>query len=246
MVKALKVTGVILLVLLGLGLASSLVFHTPEPEGKTGEEADRLAQQMLEAMDIAGWDTTRYLQWTFVNNNIYLWDKERNHVVVVSSKDSIILDANSVTGRVYQRNGEEILGLDADKAIASAWKNFCNDGFWLYAPFKVFDAGTVLSIVDLEDGSQALKVTYMEGGVTPGDSYLWVLDANLRPKAWRMWVSIFPIGGVEFSWDGWQQLPTGAWLSTIHGSKVFDMEIKEMRSGQTLQELGITSDPFSH
>lgn len=159
MVKALKVAGAVLLLLIGLGVATFFVVDSPEPEGRAGEETDRLAHGMLESMDVAGWDTTRYLQWTFVNNNRYLWDKERNHVVVVSSKDSIILDANSVTGRAFDRSGKEISGAEAESAISSAWKNFCNDGFWLYAPFKVFDTGTVRSIVDMEDGSQALKVT---------------------------------------------------------------------------------------
>jgi hypothetical protein len=243
--KALKI-----ILVVGAGFAmmvvsAFLLVNESEPEGKTGPQADRLAERMLEAMDVAAWDTTRYVQWTFVNNNRYLWDKVTNKVVVASGSDSVILDANTVTGRAFGSNGAPLEGADMEASVAVAWRNFCNDGFWLYAPFKVFDPGTVRSIVTLEDGSEALKVTYMEGGVTPGDSYLWILDADHRPKAWKMWVKILPVGGVEFSWDGWQQIPTGAWLSTMHASPVFDIAIKDVGAAQTLMELGVDADPFT-
>jgi len=241
---ALKVLGsTVLVIAVGIAIAMAILYES-EPEGRPGAEADRLAEQMMEAMNVAAWDTTRYLQWTFVNNNRYLWDRKLNHVLIVSSNDSVILDANSATGSSFHRDGTEMTGDIGDDAVASAWRNFCNDGFWLYAPFKVFDPGAVRSIVMLEDGSQALKVTYMEGGVTPGDSYLWILDEQLRPTSWKMWVSIFPIGGIEFSWEGWQRLPSGAWLSTAHRSALFDLQITDVNSGQTLEELGILSDPF--
>lgn len=243
--RVLKVIGVAVVVLLLLSVLAMALLHRSEPEGRAGEEADLLAQRMLDSLNVSAWDSTRYLAWTFVNNNRYLWDRVGNQVVVVSASDSVILDAQTVSGRAFARDGRELTGKDRDASIASAWRNFCNDGFWLYAPFKVFDAGTVRSIVTMEDGSRALKVTYMEGGVTPGDSYLWLLDDHCRPKAWRMWVSILPIGGLEFSWDDWRQLPTGAWLSTLRTSRWFTITIREVRSAQTLSELGVATDPFN-
>ena len=33
------------------------------------------------------------------------------------------------------------------------------------------------------------------GGVTPGDTYLWILDDSGRPVAWRVWVKILHIPG---------------------------------------------------
>lgn len=246
MSKIFKVIAAILLSATVLLAVTALIFHEKEPVGVVSDEADRFARQVLESLDVAGWDTTRYLQWTFRDKHHYLWDRGRNAVIVVTDEDSVILDANTATGRAYLKGGPELTGKAGEEAISRAWRNFCNDGFWLYAPFKIFDPGTVRSIVTLEDGSEVLKVTYMEGGVTPGDSYLWILDENLRPKAWKMWVSIMPVGGIEFTWDGWQQLPTGAWLSTEHASSAFDLKIKDVKSGQTLQELGIASDPFSH
>jgi hypothetical protein len=73
---------------------------------------------------------------------------------------------------------------------------FNNDSFWLIAPFKLRDAGTTRSIV-MQD-NQALMITYALS--TPGDSYVWFVE-NYMPKAWRMWVSIIPVGGLETTWE---------------------------------------------
>jgi hypothetical protein len=37
----------------------------------------------------------------------------------------------------------------------------------------------------------------------PGDSYV-VRRPKLQPKAWRMWVSIIPVGGLETTWEDWK------------------------------------------
>jgi hypothetical protein len=66
-------------------------------------------------------------------------------------------------------------------------------------------------------------VTYTSGGVTPGDSYLWILDENDRPIAWKFWVQKIPIGGLESSWGDWQQYK-GVWLGASH--EVGPLEIK--------------------
>jgi hypothetical protein len=53
----------------------------------------------------------------------------------------------------------------------------------------------------MQDNQEALLITYASGGSTPGDSYMWFVDQNYRPKAWRMWVSIIPVGGLETTWE---------------------------------------------
>ncbi|MGS0527908.1 hypothetical protein ACU8V7_24695 [Zobellia nedashkovskayae] len=93
---------------------------------------------------------------------------------------------------------------------------FNNDSFWLVAPFKVFDSGTQRSLVTLEDGSNALMITYSSGGSTPGDSYLWHLGPNGLPESYQMWVSIIPIGGLKATWDDWKIMESGAFLPTSH------------------------------
>lgn len=243
MKKFLKGLIITVFVLAAIGAAAFLVVNEAEPKGKTGPEADQMAERMLAALNDSAWNATRYVTWTFKGANNYLWDKEQNVVQVNSLNTRVVLDANTVTGKAYQ---DDVLltGEAANNAVQSAWKSFCNDGFWVYAPFKVFDAGTVRSIVILKDGTQALKVTYMEGGVTPGDSYVWILDENYRPKAWKLWVKIIPIGGVAFTWDNWVQQSSGAWLATTHHSQLLDLEITDLKTGQSLEDLGIAQNPF--
>lgn len=243
MKKFLKGLVITVFVLAAIGAAAFLAVNEAEPKGKTGPEADQMAERMLVALNDSAWKATRYVSWTFKGANNYLWDKEQNVVQVISSNTRVVLDANTITGKTYQ---DDVLltGEAADNAVQSAWKSFCNDGFWVYAPFKVFDAGTVRSVVTLKDGTEALKVTYMEGGVTPGDSYVWILDENYRPKAWKLWVKIIPIGGVAFTWDNWVQQSSGAWLATTHHSQLLDLEITDLKTGQSLEDLGITQNPF--
>ncbi len=52
-------------------------------------------------------------------------------------------------------------------------------------------------LVKTKTNKDALLVTYTSGGTTPGDSYLWHLDASGKPESYQMWVSILPIGGLE-------------------------------------------------
>jgi hypothetical protein len=92
---------------------------------------------------------------------------------------------------------------------------------------KVFDPGTRRGIVILEDGSEGLLVSYTSGGVTPGDHYLWILEASGLPKAWRMWVNIIPIGGLEFGWTDWTA-PEGPRIARNHPSALFGVPIKDL------------------
>jgi hypothetical protein len=49
------------------------------------------------------------------------------------------------------------------------------------------DEGTTRSLVKNEDKTNGLLVSYASGGVTPGDAYLWKLDANGLPQSYKMW-----------------------------------------------------------
>ena len=80
----------------------------------------------------------------------------------------------------------------------------------------MFDSGTTRSIVPLEDGTAGLLVSYLEGGTTPGDSYLWKLGASGFPESYQMWVKIIPIGGLEATWDDWNVMENGLFLPAAH------------------------------
>ena len=92
----------------------------------------------------------------------------------------------------------------------------------------------------------ALLVSFGSGGRTPGDAYLWTVGADGRPTAWRMWVSILPIGGLKVSWAGWTRLSTGAWVATEHALGPIDLCLTQVEGAASLAALlGDQPDPFA-
>ena len=242
MKKLLKWLAIILGIILLIGLILFLVFNKKEPQGSKGQAAEALTQKMFAAINKPAWDSTKYVQWTFTGINHYLWDKEQHLVQVKWGDNRVLLNPNEISGKAYV-NGVLQEGDKAYKLVRKAWSNFCNDSFWLNAPAKAMDPGTERSIVKLEDGRDGLKIKYSSGGVTPGDAYLWILDDTGRPTSWKMWTQIIPVGGVEFGWNDWKETSTGAMLSTLHKG-LFNLKIENVKTGQSLQEMGITENPF--
>lgn len=243
MKKALKVIGILLgLVILGIGIFLYSL-HEKEPSGETGEAADELARAMEAAVNKVAWDSTTYVAWTFRDEHDYIWDKDRNFVKVSWDNKEVLLHTKSVTGMAYI-DEKEVEGEERDQLIQEAWGYFCNDSFWLNPVVKAFDPGVQRSIVTPEEGGKALKVSYQSGGVTPGDSYLWILDDNNRPKAWKMWVSIIPVGGLSFSWEDWNALSTGAMIASIHKNDYLELALTNIKGGMDLASVGLTTDPF--
>lgn len=214
-----------------------------EPSGSSGEAADLIAQKMMAAVNKQAWDSTAYIKWTFREEHDFLWDKERHLAQIDWDGNRILLDINNIEGKAY-REDQELSAEQARPIIQEAWEYFCNDSFWLNAVVKAFDPGTERSLVTLKDGRQGLKVSYSEGGVTPGDAYVWILDENHRPTSWKMWVAIIPVDGMEFSWDKWDTLSTGAVVSTFHQSSILDLDISGVKAAGSYKELGLEEDPF--
>ena len=236
----LLVFGVLVLGIIILGF----VINEAEPNGQTGAEADRMATAMMQAVDKPGWDTTRYISWTFAGINNYLWDKTTDQVRVKWEEYEVLLDTKTQKGTV-KKEGQTVTGAEAEKARKKAWSSFCNDSFWLNPTVKAFDSGTERSVVTLKDGQKGLKIKYTSGGVTPGDAYVWILDDQYQPTSWKMWVQIIPIGGIENTWEGWVTLPTGAKIATHHSLMGRKVEmIQDLKAGMSLAEMDIMEAPF--
>lgn len=244
MKKALKITGIVAVVLIVLLVGGCFILNEKLPVGQPGPEADRIAQQMMAAVNKPAWDSTRYVSWTFGGRHHFFWDKQANLVEVTWKDYRALVDPETGAGQAYEA-GVAVTGEAQDKLLEKARQYFFNDGFWLNAVVKANDPGTERSLVTLKDGRQGLKVQYTSGGTTPGDSYVWILDENHRPTAWKMWVQILPIGGLEVQWTDWDTLSTGAIIAQTRHTSIMDIKMTDLKAGQTLQEMGRNADPFA-
>jgi len=245
--KYLKWLGIIILTLMLLGVIGICAVSEEEPLGAPGTKADELAQSVLEALNYEAFKELRYIQWTFFGGkHHYKWDKHDNVAEIKWDKNKVVMQLDSKEAIVSQ-DGKPITELVYKNALINeAWKYWCNDSFWMFAPFKLFDPGTERSVVNLDSGKQALKIHYASGGHTPGDTYLWELNDQNIPVSWKMWTSILPIDGAEFTWEDWQSLEGGAKISVLHSSPVIDMKMKQINSGNSLAELNWPAETFKY
>lgn len=245
MKKVFKIIGYILLVLIVLLGAAFFKYNEKMPVGIKGEKAEALAQKMLAAVNKTAWDTTNIISWTSRGGNTFIWDKQRNLVQIEWKNTKVLLNPNKMSGKAWENQIEVADLLKTQKLVEKAYKSFINDAFWLNPVVKIFDDGTERSIVNLADGTEGLMVSYKSGGVTPGDSYVWIVDENGLPKAWKLWVKVIPVGGIEFTWEDWMTLPTGAKVSTMHKVGSFAIPQTNIKSAANLEAFGLKEDIFS-
>jgi len=231
--KALKIIGgvIVFFTLPSLLLFGFIYFKYNEdlPKGQPGAKADQLATKMLDALDEAAYLNTDYIEWTFRDKQHYKWYKSDHTCEVYWDNFTVLLDfENPNNSKVFVLE-QEYNGIEKQDYITKAENYFNNDSFWLIAPYKVFDKGTERRLVKTEDQKDALLVTYTSGGSTPGDSYLWHLDANGKPTSFQMWVDILPIDGLEATWENWVTTETGAELPTFHKLLFLGIEMGDVK-----------------
>ncbi len=206
-----------------------LKYNEDLPKGQQGEAANQLATQMLKSLNEEAYLNTDYLEWTFKGNHHYKWYKSDKSCEVYWDDFTVILDLeNHDNSKVFVAE-QEYNGVEKHDYIHKAETYFNNDSFWLVAPYKVFDQGVERRLVKTEDNKDALLVTYISGGTTPGDSYLWHLDENGMPKSYQMWVDIIPIEGIEATWENWITTDSGAQLPTFHKLLFMGLEMGEVK-----------------
>lgn len=224
----------VLLLFLGLSLVSLYHYYDHDlPQGEQGAAADRLAQKMLTAMNYDAYKELDYIEWTFSSRGrkrSYKWQKTQGRCTVAWDSISVDLNIKAVKKSSVQVNDLAYNGKMKDNFIRAAEAKFNNDTFWLVAPYKLFDKGVERRLVKQHNGSEALLVTYTSGGNTPGDSYLWFLEEDYKPKAFQMWVSILPIGGLEVTWEQWKKTNNGAYFPRLHKVLFLDLEITRLNS----------------
>lgn len=231
----------LLVALVGIGLA----LDEPRPTGEPGPAAEALAAELEAAIDLPAWEGTQAVRWRFAERHAHLWDRARGLARVRFDDTEVQLRLADQRGVALQ-DGEPVLPADEDELVREAYAMWANDSFWLNPLAKLHDPGTVRERVELA-GEDALLIRYTSGGVTPGDAYLWLFgpgEAPRRPRAWRMWVSILPIGGLEVPWDGWQELSTGAWVATEHPFGPVALRLTDVEGAASLAELE-EGEPFA-
>lgn len=241
MKKAFLYISAIILILLASGY---FILNQKLPTGENPTKADELANKMLKALNKTAWDSTNVVAWTHKGGHQFVWDKEHELVQVKWDKNDVMLNLKEWNKGKAFSEGKEITDAQLDVLRGKAWSIFCNDSYWLIAPYKVFDEGVTRKIVKNEDGSEALLVSYASGGVTPGDSYLWILDKNATPTAFKMWVKILPIGGISATWKDWKTTETGAIIAQNHKLGPLDLNVTDLRTGNNLAAVKVDAGLF--
>jgi hypothetical protein len=218
--KALTAIGILVLT----GLALVAFYSEASPKVIPTQSADAIALKMLDALNVKAWDSLKTITWKSRIGVKYIWNKPSNTAVI--SWDNIIVNMqlDKADGIVF-KNGKEIIDRSA---VVKAWEFWCNDSFWMFAHYKIFDKGTTRSLVPADSGKTGLLVSYESGGVTPGDRYLWVLNEKFIPEGFKMWVKIIPIGGTYASWENWTSLSNGLMVAPKHKMKLIEFEFNDI------------------
>ncbi len=234
MKKFLKHTFIAIISILVIAFIALKIFSEKLPVSNLN--GDPLAQKMLKAVNKEAFDSLAFLGWNFNNMHYYIWDKEANRAIIFWEEIKVYMDLNKIAGKVFDKGVEITDESIKKKIIKKAWAYWCNDSFWVLAPFKIFDKGTKRYVIKDDKGKESLLVSYESGGVTPGDSYLWILDENYRPLEFKMWVKIIPLKGMKATWGDWVTLTSGAQYSTTHQVASYKSKVIDIIEGSSFKD----------
>lgn len=243
--KILVRTFFVLVVLFGIALISINVLSNKIPEASSGISADLLAIKAEDALGKCNFEKTRFVRWRFMGTHHFVWDKFEGLVFVEYSDFEIFLNLKNLdSSKVYESKVLIDDSADAKDVINEAYGYFCNDSFWLVAPYKFFDEGVLRGIVE-ENGESKLMVAYESGGVTPGDVYVWDFDENFKPENVQMWTSNLPIKGMTFSWANYKSFWGGIELAQEHKFGPLNIKIEDLEIGNSLSDIKVNSKTFN-
>lgn len=242
--KFLKYFGILIIILVTGAFIALKVMSEKLPNAEPSHDADALAETVMNNLGKTAFDAIPYLRWEFFRpGQKYFWDKKENNAIIEWEDNKVIMDLDAQTAITYAK-GVKQEGDNHHKLKQTAWSNWCNDSFWMIAPFKMKDPQTIRKLVPIQNSnSKGLLVEYVGGGVTPGDSYLWEINEDNKPISWKMWTQILPVKGVSTPWDGWEN-HMGAQFSTQHTILGNVVTMKDVKAGNSWEEFGYRSDPF--
>ena len=202
-------------------------YNEPLPNAKYDDSTQLMVDTIKSFINYEHFSKTDYISWTFKKRHHFKWYKNKSLCDVYWKNIKVKLDLNNQKNSLVYIN-ENLINISESKTyIKKAIKLFNNDSFWLVAPFKIEDEGTVLKTAVI-DNKKALMVTYTKGGTTPGDTYVWLFDEKGNPKSFKMWVDLIPIGGLEASWNEWILTDSKIKLPTVHKIGPLELEIDQI------------------
>lgn len=239
----LAIFGGLLSLVLTVGAGVYLLNRHPLPASTSGAAAEALADRIETTIGCAAWKELPAVAFR-LGGREHLWDKARGLAQVRFGGRDVRLVLNDKRGRAFVDGREIVDAAERQALVERAYAWWANDSFWMNPLCKLHDDGTERALATI-DGRPALSIHYRSGGVTPGDRYLWIVDENGRPIAWRLYVRVLPIPGVELSWEGWTTVG-GVQLSTVHRDRfgLPVVQIRDLRAGNTV-ELAGGQDPFA-
>lgn len=175
-------------------------------------KADELANKVLKALKHDAYKKTRFLEWSFAGRRNFKWDKQEHKIDVSWKNTEVTLYPNQLEKSIVVKKEKEAVD---SLIIRRALNAFNNDSFWLVAPHKLFDYGTIRS-TEMIDGKEALRIKYTTGGTTPGDAYVWILDSNYVPTSYKMYLANKRMNGTPATWEDWITTESGTLLPKMH------------------------------
>lgn len=243
--RFLGIIGIIILVLVAGGAIYLYSQNKPLPNGEAGQAAEELTAQMLDAVNIQAWDSISLIKWNFMGTRQHTWDKKRKYAEVKWDEYRVLLNLKNKKSVVFKEGQQLSEGEDFDKATQTAYGSWVNDAYWLNAVATIRNPDTDRLLVKTEESGSSLLVTYNKGGVTPGDSYQFILNPETkRPSGFNMWVSVIPVKGISWTWAEWKQLSSGAWIATKFDGMGLSIELTDVQEADSIEQFFPEGDPF--
>jgi hypothetical protein len=209
------------------------------PDGQEGQEAENLAKKMLEYANIEAWKKTEAVEFTFAGIRHHLWDKKRNYVLYTKDNVKVYFNKDNLYGKVYINNQEVFDKEEKNKKIYEAYKAFINDFYWLQPAFHIYSPGAKRFFID----QNKLRVTFYEGGVTPGDTYVFYLDNNGKINIMQMWVQIIPKKGIKAEFKEYIETETGVRIAKIRETFLKNIVLTDIKF---YPKFPLETDPFKN
>jgi hypothetical protein len=194
---------------------------------------------MLEYANIEAWKKTEAVEFTFAGIRHHLWDKKRNYVLYTKDNVKVYFNKDNLYGKVYINNQEVFDKEEKNKKIYEAYKAFINDFYWLQPAFHIYSPGAKRFFID----QNKLRVTFYEGGVTPGDTYVFYLDNNGKINIMQMWVQIIPIKGIKAEFKEYIETETGVRIAKIRETFLKNIVLTDIKF---YPKFPLETDPFKN